>query len=207
MPRISITIPGYETQPYSIPLDSGVLRIGRSADCELPVDHNSISSYHCEIKRVEGGFVIADAGSTNGIRLNQAPMEVIDLKHGTQVEIGDITLDYELSEEEQEALASEPFKPRQRKKKPKKPTAGATPPVGKTKRARKAAKTKYQNEGAGDFVIFLVFVFVALLAFYFGLSKAHFEATKTEDNPTGRSLMADIKAAQSGEAEEAEESE
>lgn len=206
MPRLSITIPGDEPQPYSVTLDNKLLRIGRSEDNELVIEHNSISSQHCELKRVSGGFLLADSDSTNGIHLDGAAMDVIDLIHGSQVQIGDAILTYELSEEETAALSAEPFKARQRKKKPKKtaPPASASPAASYRRPQMASAK---KNNGAVDFVIFLLFAGISVGAFWFGLSHAHIDATRSEESPNGRSLSADIAAAKAEENAAANETE
>ena len=120
MPRICITAPNATPQPYRFPLDTEVVTIGRSAGCDVTIEHGSISSHHCEMKRVKGGFILSDSNSTNGIFLEEKEMEIIDLEDGLDVEVGDVVFNYQLKEEEVEELATEKFKSHQKKKKQKK---------------------------------------------------------------------------------------
>ena len=117
MPRICITAPNATPQPYRFPLDTEVVTIGRSANCDVVIEHGSVSSNHCEMKRVKGGFILADCESTNGIHLDERQMEVIDLKDGMDAEVGDVVFNYQLKEEEVDELATEKFKSHQKKKK------------------------------------------------------------------------------------------
>ena len=69
------------------------------------------------MERVKGGFILRDQDSTNGIQQDKSLMQVIDLKDGMEVNMGDVTLDFQLSEEEIETLSKEDFVPHQMKKK------------------------------------------------------------------------------------------
>jgi hypothetical protein len=44
--------------------------VGRKEDCELRIDHKSVSKHHCVIVRTDGLLLIRDLGSTNGTRVN-----------------------------------------------------------------------------------------------------------------------------------------
>ncbi|MEM9079632.1 MAG: FHA domain-containing protein [Verrucomicrobiota bacterium] len=199
MPRICITIPNGTPQPYRFPLETKLVTIGRSAANDVVIEHGSVSSHHCEMKRVDGGYILSDNDSTNGILLEEELMEVIDLRDGLDLEVGDVLFNYTLTEEETETLATEHSKKRQRPKaKRKKPTpvAPASPPPAPVRPA--PIVSSGQQSGAADFGIFLVFLLLALGAFWLGLSAAHKEATKEPDHPEyryGRSLLEDFQAA------------
>ena len=47
-----------------------VLRIGRSADCQLILDDDYVSTQHARIYRSGTGYIVDDLGSTNGTYLN-----------------------------------------------------------------------------------------------------------------------------------------
>jgi predicted component of type VI protein secretion system len=61
-----------------IPLDGGLpfevvkemMLIGRQEDCDLRLDHKSVSKKHCVVVKTDGLLVLRDLGSTNGTRVN-----------------------------------------------------------------------------------------------------------------------------------------
>lgn len=61
-----------------IPLDGGkpieivkdMTLVGRKEDCDLCIDHKSVSKQHCIIVKTDGLLLIRDLGSTNGTRVN-----------------------------------------------------------------------------------------------------------------------------------------
>lgn len=193
MPRICITIPNKTPQPYRFPLDTEVVTIGRSAANDVVIDHGSVSSHHCEMKRVKGGFILTDLDSTNGIHLDEEQMDIIDLKDGMDTEVGDVLFNYQLKEEEQEELAEEKFKPQQRKKKKKKPTPAAPPTKAPLPQSTPTLVGAKNDNGAQEFVIFLIFAILAIFAFCFGLNSAH-RASIPADERSGRSLLKDMSA-------------
>jgi len=202
MPRICITVPNQAPQPYSLPAGTQQLTIGRAPDNDMVLDHASISSRHCEMKLVEGGYILSDAGSTNGIHYNQEVMDVIDLKDGMEVLIGDILFSYDLSEEEKETFTAQNLKPRQRKKRQKTTHPSNAVPVPPHPHQTTPVLASSQNSAGKDFAVFVAFVTLALGAFWLGLSSAHKKATKSEEDRYGRSLWSDITKADEPEAEE-----
>ncbi len=44
--------------------------VGRKEDCEIRLDHKSVSKHHCVIVRTDGLLLVRDLGSTNGTRVN-----------------------------------------------------------------------------------------------------------------------------------------
>jgi pSer/pThr/pTyr-binding forkhead associated (FHA) protein len=61
-----------------VPLDGGVpveltkelSVIGRGEDCDLRIDHKSVSKQHCVLVKTDGLVLVRDLGSTNGTRVN-----------------------------------------------------------------------------------------------------------------------------------------
>jgi pSer/pThr/pTyr-binding forkhead associated (FHA) protein len=47
-----------------------LMLVGRDEDCEVRLDHKSVSKLHCVIVKTDGLLVIRDLGSTNGTRVN-----------------------------------------------------------------------------------------------------------------------------------------
>jgi pSer/pThr/pTyr-binding forkhead associated (FHA) protein len=44
--------------------------VGRQEDCDLRLDHKSVSKMHCVIVKSDGLLLLRDLGSTNGTRVN-----------------------------------------------------------------------------------------------------------------------------------------
>ena len=116
MPRVSITIPDKNPQPYRFNLDHKKVTIGRSKDSDIIIDEPSVSGLHATMERVEGGYILRDRGSTNGISLDDTLMDIIDLSIGVDVKVGDASFDYELTEDELDQLDEEEFTPHERVK-------------------------------------------------------------------------------------------
>ena len=61
-----------------IPIDGGdpveivkdLILVGRGEDCELRLDHKSVSKRHCVLVKTDGLVLLRDLGSTNGTRVN-----------------------------------------------------------------------------------------------------------------------------------------
>src|SRR5215212_1081846 len=61
-----------------IPLDGGagieihkdLTVVGRKEDCDLRLDHKSVSKMHCVLVKTDGLLLLRDLGSTNGTRVN-----------------------------------------------------------------------------------------------------------------------------------------
>jgi predicted component of type VI protein secretion system len=67
-----------ETRAQLIPLDGSepieivkdMVLVGRREDCDLRLDHKSVSKMHCIIVKTDGLLLLRDLGSTNGTRVN-----------------------------------------------------------------------------------------------------------------------------------------
>jgi pSer/pThr/pTyr-binding forkhead associated (FHA) protein len=44
--------------------------VGRKEDCDIRLDHKSVSKMHCVIVKTDGMLMVRDLGSTNGTRVN-----------------------------------------------------------------------------------------------------------------------------------------
>jgi pSer/pThr/pTyr-binding forkhead associated (FHA) protein len=107
MPRITITVPEKTPQPYRFQLDRTTVTLGRGSENDIAIDSRSVSVKHAEMVRVEGGYELRDMGSTNGIKLDAERQEVIQLKNGLSVALGDVGFDFLLNDEELEILHRE----------------------------------------------------------------------------------------------------
>ncbi|MGW6822331.1 FHA domain-containing protein [Streptomyces sp. NPDC055005] len=76
-------------------LHPGAVRIGRSADADVPLDDPDVSRLHCAVTVMSDGRVaVADLGSTNGTTLDGAPVgaRTVPLAPGALLRIGESTL-------------------------------------------------------------------------------------------------------------------
>jgi diguanylate cyclase (GGDEF)-like protein len=72
-----------------IPLTGAVFEIGRSSKCDLTIDQDSVSRHHARIARLrDGGYTVADLGSTNGTYVNDVHVSEQNLVDGDQLTIG-----------------------------------------------------------------------------------------------------------------------
>src|SRR5262245_54228809 len=54
----------------SIELTKDMTLFGRDEDCDVRLDHKSVSKLHCVIVKTDGVLLLRDLGSTNGTRVN-----------------------------------------------------------------------------------------------------------------------------------------
>ncbi|MFJ6939509.1 FHA domain-containing protein [Streptomyces sp. NPDC101132] len=76
-------------------LHGGQIRIGRSADADVPLDDPDVSRLHCAVTVSEDGRVtVADLGSTNGTTLDGTPLGTrpVPLPPGALLRVGESTL-------------------------------------------------------------------------------------------------------------------
>jgi hypothetical protein len=62
--------------------------LGRSKECDLPIDDANISRRHAEIRREDGAYWIVDLGSTNGIEVNGRRVERTKLLNQDRIVLG-----------------------------------------------------------------------------------------------------------------------
>src|SRR6059058_5476040 len=78
-----------------LPLDGGppfdivkdLIVVGRKEDCDLRLEHKSVSKMHCVIVRTDGLLLLRDLGSTNGTRVNGTRVRRAALLPNDQVSI------------------------------------------------------------------------------------------------------------------------
>lgn len=72
-----------------------LVRAGRHPDSEIFLDDITVSRRHVEIRRVDGGHQVSDAGSLNGTYLNGQRIEsAAPLANGDELQIGKFKLLY-----------------------------------------------------------------------------------------------------------------
>ena len=107
MPRIQISEPGKTPQPYKVKLDRETIKIGRASNNDVLLTDPSTSSNHCVVRRVEGGFILEDNKSTNGVKLDEQRFSKLDLNQDTDFLLGDVEVSFSFSDEEYDILAEE----------------------------------------------------------------------------------------------------
>jgi pSer/pThr/pTyr-binding forkhead associated (FHA) protein len=61
-------VPADDSPPIDLVKD--LTLVGRDEDCDLRLNHKSISKLHCVIVKTDGLLLLRDLGSTNGTRVN-----------------------------------------------------------------------------------------------------------------------------------------
>jgi pSer/pThr/pTyr-binding forkhead associated (FHA) protein len=75
------------------PLGTAPFTIGRAEECNISINHPSVSRVHAEIKALGNGrYEITDKGSSNGVRVNGIDFRRTLLENGDGVELGDVRL-------------------------------------------------------------------------------------------------------------------
>lgn len=70
--------------------------VGRSRECEVVLADPNVSRRHAELRRDGGRWVIADLGSTNGIKVNGRRVDRAQLEPGDRITLGVTELTFEL---------------------------------------------------------------------------------------------------------------
>ena len=69
--------------------------LGRSRECDVVVDDPNVSRRHAEVRRSGDGWVVADLGSTNGVKLNGRRVGEAPLSAGDEITLGLARLSFE----------------------------------------------------------------------------------------------------------------
>jgi len=78
-----------------LPLSKAVTSIGRSQECDVTLDDQSVSRRHAEVHVEDGQAWILDLGSTNGTEVNGARAQRTQLTDGDRIVIGQTELRFE----------------------------------------------------------------------------------------------------------------
>ena len=176
MPRVIITVPEKNPQPYRFSLDRKSVSIGRGSDNDIVIDSGSVSVQHAEMRRIEGGYELGDAGSTNGIKHRGVRHDKIALVSGISLRLGEVSFDFTLTDEELAEIARERPAgdiPAQKEVEAEEPKAEAP-----KRKQRPATPAKPAPETAGiSLGMIVLFLVLAAAAFAVGLSIRHQKET------------------------------
>lgn len=78
-------------------LDSDVTTAGRHPEAGIFLDDVTVSRRHVEFRRTDKGFEVVDKNSLNGTYVNQDRVDAVELKSGSEVQIGKFRLTFYLS--------------------------------------------------------------------------------------------------------------
>lgn len=78
----------------SFHLADASLSIGRSPQCDVFLNDMTVSRSHACVEPAEGGYVIRDANSFNGVWVNNASIDERRLENGDVIQIGAFCLVY-----------------------------------------------------------------------------------------------------------------
>jgi hypothetical protein len=69
--------------------------VGRSRECDLMLEDPNVSRQHAELRREGDTWVVADLGSTNGVKVNGNRVRETSLKPGDEITLGLARLSFE----------------------------------------------------------------------------------------------------------------
>lgn len=84
----------------SIELVKDLTLVGRKEDCDLRLEHKSVSKLHCVILKTEGMLVLRDLGSTNSTRVNGQRIRRASLFPNDQLTIASYKFQVQFTQEE-----------------------------------------------------------------------------------------------------------
>lgn len=88
-----VILRGADLQPPT-PIGADGLIVGRSQECGICLEHDSVSRQHFSIGRSAAGYIVRDLGSTNGTFVNSRKVELALVQNGDLIRIGQITLKF-----------------------------------------------------------------------------------------------------------------
>jgi hypothetical protein len=148
------------------------------------------------MERVEGGYILRDRHSTNGITLDQDDMAVIDLRNDNEVRVGDVKFEYTLSNDELDELDDEEFVPHAQKTSDdsneleveKKPKVGTPVP-----RPATPVPVLASSSSDSSFLYGLALFVCGILSFYAGLDHSYSGKQRNAGRGNDVSLLKDMK--------------
>src|SRR5437763_6557904 len=91
----------------SIDIGRDLTLVGRKEECDLRLDHKSVSKMHCVIVKTDGLLLLRDLGSTNGTRVNGQRVRRAALLPNDQLSIANYKYRVHLGPDEPSVVAEE----------------------------------------------------------------------------------------------------
>src|SRR5205807_1688256 len=95
----------------AVEINKDLTLIGRKEDCDLCLDHKSVSKMHCIIVKTDGLLLLRDLGSTNGTRVNGQRVRRAALLPNDQVSIANYKFRIYLGPDQAPAAPAAPARP------------------------------------------------------------------------------------------------
>lgn len=87
--KLVVTSSNFAGQTFA--LTKPEMLIGRGEDCDIIIDHRSVSTHHAKVVRdAVGSYQIVDLDSKNGIKVSGEEYQSIRLKRGDTIEMGHV---------------------------------------------------------------------------------------------------------------------
>lgn len=83
-----------------IEITKDLVLVGRKEDCDLRLDHKSISKLHCVLAKTDGLLLLRDLGSTNGSRVNGQRVRRAALLPNDQLQIASLRYTVQVTPDE-----------------------------------------------------------------------------------------------------------
>ena len=88
--KFEVRYPG--TAPHDVELQGTVAVLGRDPSCDLVLSDSKCSRRHAVLEAGPQGIVVRDAGSANGVFVNDKKVERAALREGDVIRLGDVVL-------------------------------------------------------------------------------------------------------------------
>lgn len=72
--------------------ENGEWSIGRADDCDVTIEHLTVSGHHASLILQEGVWTVVDRESTNGIKVNGSRRKKSELSDGDRLKVGQVEL-------------------------------------------------------------------------------------------------------------------
>jgi pSer/pThr/pTyr-binding forkhead associated (FHA) protein len=73
-----------------IDIAKDLVLVGRKEDCDVRLDHKSVSKLHCVLVKTDGLLLLRDLGSTNGTRVNGQRVRRAALLPNDQIQLASL---------------------------------------------------------------------------------------------------------------------
>src|SRR4051812_6924339 len=90
-----------------IDIAKDLLLVGRKEDCDIRLDHKSVSKLHCVLVKADGLLLLRDLGSTNGTRVNGQRVRRAALLPNDQLQLASLRFSVEVAADDPSPAPSE----------------------------------------------------------------------------------------------------